>query len=59
VTRFKKIWSVAKTAHVSLAMVKATARMPPDTGAHAPMSATSNSYARKIEADAATRNAAR
>jgi hypothetical protein len=33
--------------------------MPPDTGAHAPMSATSNSHARKIEADAATRNAAR
>jgi hypothetical protein len=59
VTRFKKIWSVAKTAHVSLAVVKVRARMPPDTGAHAPMSATSNSHARKIEADAATRNAAR
>jgi hypothetical protein len=59
VTRFKKTWSVAKTAQVSLAMVKARARISPDTGAHAPMSATSNSHARKIEADAATRNAAR
>jgi hypothetical protein len=59
VTRLKKIESVAKTAQVSLAMVKARARMPPDTGAHAPMSATSNSDARKIETDAATRNAAR
>jgi hypothetical protein len=59
VTRFKKIESVAKTAHVSLAMVKARARMPPDTGAHAPMSETSNSLARKIEADAATRSAMR
>jgi len=59
VTRFKKTESVAKTAHVSLAMVKARARIPPDTGAHAPMSATSNSDARKIETDAATRNAAR
>jgi hypothetical protein len=59
VTRFKKTESVAKTAHVSLAMVKARARMPPDTGAHAPMSATSNSLARKIEADAATRSAMR
>jgi hypothetical protein len=58
VTRFKKTESVAKTAHVLLA-VKARARMPPDTGAHAPMSATSNSHVQKIEADAATRNAAR
>jgi hypothetical protein len=59
VTRFKKIESVAKTAQVSLAMVKARAWTPPDTGAHAPMSATSNSLARKIEADAPTRSAMR
>jgi len=59
VTRFKKIWSVAKTAHVSLAMVKARVRMSPDTGAHATMSATSTSHVRKIAADAATRRAMR
>jgi hypothetical protein len=59
VTRFKKIESVAKTAHVSLAMVKARARTLPDTGALAPMSATSTSHARKIEADSAARSARR
>jgi hypothetical protein len=59
VTRFKKIESVAKTAHVSLAMVKARLRMPPDTGTHPPMSATPNPHVRKIEADAATRSAMR
>jgi len=33
--------------------------MPLDTGAHAPMPATSNSHARKIATDAATRRAMR
>jgi len=59
VARFKKTESVAKTAHVSLAMVKARARMSPDTGTHAPMPATFNSHARKIEADSVERSAMR